>query len=159
MYFIRGIFGDVEWRWFCRTPVPCIDCHVFEIDVPCISSSIYFCQLSRGGCCYQTFGFLAADQGGGLFVGFYLLGFFPSPPTISGSFMSLILVMNLPSHLKPAWGRKSGWDHPKISVSLHKSNSFTILQHNALKYACLARSLPAALPDCLREEWRPLGIV
>jgi len=23
--------------------------------------------------CYQTFGFLAADQGGGLFVSFYLL--------------------------------------------------------------------------------------
>lgn len=137
----------------------CIRCHIFEIDVPCILSGICFCQLGSGGCCYQTFGFLAAGQGGGLFVGFYLLGFFPSPITISSSFMSLILIVNLPSHLKQARGLKSGQDHPKISVSLHKSNSFTILQHNTLKYACLACSLPAALPDCLREEWRPLGIV
>lgn len=149
----------MEWRWFCRTPVSCIHCHIFEIDGPCISSGIYFCQLGCGGCCCQTFGFLTADQGGGLFVGFYLLGFFPSPSTISGSFTSLIMVVNLPSHLKPARGCKSGRDHPKISVSLHKSNSFTILQHNTLKYACLACSLPAALLDCLREEWRPLGIV
>lgn len=79
----------------------------------------------------------------GPFVGFYLLGVSP-PSTISGSFRSLMLVLNLPSHLKPARGHKSERDHPKISVSLHKSNSFTILQHNALKYACLARSLPAA---------------
>lgn len=158
-FFILGIFGDREWRWFCRTPVSCIHCHISEIDVPCISSGIYSCQLGSGGCCYQTFGFLAADWGGGLFVGFHLMGFLPSPSTISSSLKSLILVVNLPSHLKPAWGHKSGQDHPKISVSLHKSNSFTILQHNTLKYACLARSLPAALPDCLPEEWGPLGIV
>lgn len=122
-----------------------IYCHI-EIGVWCIWSNIYFCQLGCGGCCYQTFGFLAVDQGGGLFVGFYLLfglGFF-SPSTISGSFRSLMPVLNLPSHFKPARGRKSEWDHLKISFSLHKSNSFTILRHNALKYACLARSLPAA---------------
>lgn len=68
----------------------------------------------------------------------------PSPSTISGSFRSVVLLLNLPSHLKPARGCKSIWDHPEISVSLHKSNSFTILQRNALKYACLARSLLAA---------------
>lgn len=54
-------------------------CHIFEIDVPCISSGICFCQLGGGGCCCQTFGFLAAGQGGGLFVGFYFLGFFSLP--------------------------------------------------------------------------------
>lgn len=80
---------------------------------------------------------------GGLLWVFICWGF-PPPSTISGSFRSLMLVLNLPSHLKPARGHKSERDHPKISVSLHKSNSFTILQHNALKYACLARSLPAA---------------
>lgn len=91
--------------------------------------------------------------------GVLFVGFFSLPSKIPSSFRSLILVVNLPSHLKPARGHKSGQDHPKISVSLHKSNSFTILQHHTLKYACLARSLPAALLDCLPEEWKPLGIV
>ena len=85
---------------------------------------------------------LLIGEGGFLWV--FICQDFPPPSIISGSFRLLMLVLNLPSHLKPARGRKSEQDHPKISVSLHKSNSFTILQHSALKYACLARSLPAA---------------
>lgn len=75
--------------------------------------------------------------------GRYLIS--PPPSPISGGFRPLKLGPNLPSHLKPAQEHQSKQDHPKISVSLHKSNSFTIPQHNTFKCACLARSLPAAL--------------
>lgn len=144
----------MEWRWFCRTPVSCIYCHLFEIDVPGISSSIYFCQLGWG-LLLSDFWVPCCWSGRRALCGLLFVGVFPSPSTISSSFISLIQAVNLPSHLKPARGHKSGQDHAKISVSLHKSNSFTILQHKTLKSACLMCSLP----DCLREEWGPLGIV
>lgn len=79
--------------------------------------------------------------GGGVFI--YL--FSPPPSAISGGFRSLKLSPNLPSHPKPSQELRSKQDHPKISVSLHKSNSSTIPQHSTFRCACQACSLPAAL--------------